>query len=539
MVLWMKKISLLFLLFFSFCLHGQDRYMIFFKDKLGTPHTIEQPKTYLSERSLMRRTLNNVDITLQDLPVSPVYIHVLKELHIPVFYSTRWGNGVLVQMDASQIDTVRQLSFVESIEFVAPGAPLTTLQRKGAPVQNELVQTQEESPKLQQLTFIDADKMHGLGVTGQGVWVAVFDDGFEAISILPEFAHLRNENRLFDTFNFVNHRPEVENGFSHGLRVLSVMAAVSDEIPGIAPKANYALYITEASAEYRIEEYNWLFAAERADSAGVDIINSSLGYTVFDDPSMSYDVSDMDGESTVVTQAANWAAERGILIVNSAGNTGNSSWSAVVAPADSRKVLAVGALDSSREPASFTSPGFDRPGHFKPDVTTLGVGVKMASATGQPVFQNGTSFSAPALTGLATGLKQAFPQLTADQLRDYIRQSGSLINDPDTLQGFGIPSFIRAMEAIVAEQEVVKISFTAFPNPVTNDIIEVRLSEELLGQKVELELWSAAGRLIQKITERQILPEATIELRLNDQPKGLYLLRLVTAAGSATKRILK
>lgn len=536
---WIRKTIVFLLLFLSHALNGQDRYMVFFTDKTGTPHTVEEPTSFLSARSLARRSLNNVSVIAQDLPVSPIYTNALKDLEIPVFQSSKWMNGILVQMDSYQYKKVSELSFVAHIEFVAPGAPLVVHQGAGAFAKAEQKVAQTGVEELDQLIFIDAQEMHRLGISGQGVWVAVFDDGFEAITSLPQLRHLFQQNRLADTFNFVTLRHQVENGFTHGLRVLSVMAADSEELPGIAPRANYALYVTETSGEYRIEEYNWLFAAERADSVGIDIINSSLGYTIFDDPTMSYALSDMDGETTIVTQAANWAAERGILVVNSAGNTGNSTWTSVVAPADSRKVLAVGALNNNRQPASFTSRGFERPNHFKPDVTSLGIGVKMVSSTGQFVFQNGTSFSAPAVSGLAIGLKQAFPKLTSDQLRNYIRQSGTLADQPDTIQGFGIPSFVRAMEAIVADQKVEDISFSAFPNPVTHDVLEVRLSDDLLGQQVELELWSSSGRLIQKVMERQILPEASIKLALKNQPSGLYLLRLITASGSTTKRIIK
>ena len=539
MVLWMKKISFLLLLFYSFCLFGQDRYMVFFKDKAGTSHSLEEPLTYLSTRSLSRRNLNGFGVTAKDLPVSDMYIQALKDLQIPVFHQTKWMNGVLTQMDMSQSETVESLPFVANIEFVAPGAPLAAVPGEVKKHRATQFITQDEVSQLDQLTFIDAQEMHGLGVRGNGVWIAVIDDGFQSLSVLPEFQHLFQEQRVSDTFNFVKNQNQVENGFSHGLRVLSVLAASSDELIGVAHQANYSLYVTEALGEYRIEEYNWLFAAERADSVGVDIINSSVGYTVFDDATMNYDEADMDGETTVVTRAANWAAERGIVVVNSAGNTGNGTWSSVVAPSDSRNVLAVGAVNSNRSTASFSSPGFDRPSHFKPDVTTLGVGVKMVSANGQFVFQNGTSFSAPAVAGLVAGLKQAFPNLTSSELRNYTRQSGSLADAPDTLQGFGIPSFIRAMEAIVADREIADISFKAFPNPVNQNSLKVQLSEDLLGQQVVLELWSASGRLIKSKADRHVLSTNPIIFDMQEQPHGLYLLRVITASGSATQRIIK
>jgi hypothetical protein len=292
--------------------------------------------------------------------------------------------------------------------------------------------------------------MHRQGFKGKGMLVAVFDAGFENLPQLDAMRHLFVNGRILDTYNFVEDNGYVYGkGGDHGTKVLSTMAAYDPgKIIGTAPEASYLLYRTEdASSEYRIEEFNWLLAAERADSAGADVINSSLGYNNFDDKSMSYTYEQMDGNTAYVTQAADMAAAVGMLVVTSAGNEGRGKWKYITAPADADSVLTVGAVDSKGSYAEFSSKGNTPDGRTKPDVVAKGAATTVVSPGNRVTVSNGTSFSSPLMAGFATSLWQAYPKLNNMEVIDILRRSGSQAQKPDSLLGYGIPDYERAKEA--------------------------------------------------------------------------------------------
>ena len=218
--------------------------------------------------------------------------------------------------------------------------------------------------------------------------IGVFDDGFRNLSSIPYFEHVVNNERIELTYNYVSNTPSVENNFHHGLRAMSTIAARGPDYVGIAPNASFILAVTEDSrSEYRIEEYNWIFAAEAADSAGVDIISTSLGYSEgFTDSGMDYAPDQMDGNTAVITRAASLAASKGILLVTSAGNNGNSGWRIITAPADADNVLAVGAIDADGLLNNFSSQGPNANGITKPDVVAIGRLTSLITTSGTPSF---------------------------------------------------------------------------------------------------------------------------------------------------------
>ncbi|MFZ6012683.1 MAG: S8 family serine peptidase, partial [Bacteroidota bacterium] len=325
------------------CWAQVNRYVIFFKDKQGTPFTISDPAAFLSPQAIERRIKQGIVVTEQDLPVNPSYVQGVAGAGADVFFRTRWFNGVLVQCDAALVPSIQNLSFVDRVEFVAPGVKLSNGGRKKTSLRkkNGTVGIETKS----QLEMIGVHEMHQANVIGQNITIAVFDAGFPGVDATAPFSEIFAENRFnaAASYDFVYNTTDVFQYDGHGTEVLSVIAAkIPDDYTGGAYEANFQLYVTEdASSEYRVEEYNWAFAAERADSAGADIINSSLGYYDFDDASMNYTTAQMDGQTAVVTKAAQWSAERGIVVVCSAGNEGNiPSWRIITAPADAVDVLA-------------------------------------------------------------------------------------------------------------------------------------------------------------------------------------------------------
>jgi subtilisin family serine protease len=298
------------------------------------------------------------------------------------------------------------------------------------------------------------------------------------------------------------------------------------------------LYATEfIETEYRIEEYNWLCAAERADSAGADIITTSLGYTDFDDPSMDYKYSDLDGETSVITQAANLAINKGMVVVTSAGNYGDDAWTYISPPADAENILAVGSVNADLSHSNFSSYG--RPtadGKFKPDVMALGGPAATILPNGSVKYESGTSVSCPQVTSLVAGVMQKWPELTALQIVQLIRESGSYYFKPDTIFGYGIPSY-RAVKNIMEQPSVLNNDILIYPNPVDN-MLNVALST-IDGSPTRLQVYSILGQPLLEINYESIWHLNPISVDLSTYLPGQYIVRVENKNAYRTFRIIK
>lgn len=521
--------------------HAQvNQYMVFFVDKSGTPYSVSNPSAYLSSKAIQRRAIQNIPVVESDLPVNPAYITNIENTGASVIYKTKWMNGVLVSCDASLLPAINALPEVSSIEYVSPGAHPSAGGRKKSVKEKK---DTKEAATDNQLSLLGIDEMHADGHRGEGVTIAVFDGGFSGANLTAPFTHIFSENR-FDavaSYDFVHGGHEVFQYDDHGTRVWSVIAAYSPgSFIGGAYKANFQLYVTEdVPTEYRVEEYNWLFAAERADSAGVDIINSSLGYNIdFDDASMDYSTGQMDGETAIITRAAQFAADKGMLVVTSAGNEGlDASWRIITAPADGRDVLAVGSVNSFmvRSPTSSVGPTAD--GRIKPDVVALGSGTSVVRANGSITTGSGTSFSAPLVTGLAAGLWQRQPGLSNKKLIEAIRMSASLAPNPDNFLGYGLPNYTAAKHYI--EQVEQEELFAVFPNPITHDTLTIRPKNPEDLTPVVILLVSAQGQIIrdQNVNFTWLNNQYTADLSFLSA--GIYLIRIQAGEQVFVYKIVK
>jgi serine protease AprX len=485
----------LILLLLTITGHGQtNRYMVFFKDKVPAD---TDPGKYLSQRAIDRRIRQGLSVmTDQDFPPAQAYITGVKNTGAEVYFKTRWMNGVLIQCASSLVPTIQGLSYVDHVEFVAPQPKLSNSGRNRITLRKKNHVGSESST---QLSMIGIPQMHHDSYHGENISIAIFDGGFQGANSTTPFQHIFNEGR-FDaalSHNFVSNSKNVFQYDDHGTMVFSIIAAdVPDVFTGGAYKANFSLYVTEdVASEYRIEEYNWLFAAERADSAGVDIINSSLGYYDFDNTSMNYTTAQMDGKTAVVTRAAQWAADRGMLVVCSAGNEGNiQNWKIIAAPADAVDVIAVGNVNASGVRSSSSSIGPAADGRIKPDLVTLGSGVKVIRANGQVSIASGTSLSCPLMTSLAAGVWQRFPNLTNKELIEAVKQTASRSNNPDNEVGYGIPNYtsiVNYFDTTIVQNTV----FTVFPNPFV-DTVKVRPINPDQFPSCRLEVITSDGRTI-------------------------------------------
>lgn len=514
-----------------------NRYFVFFKDKANSIYSTGNPAAFLSAKSIARRQRQGVMPTEEDLPVNATYVQQVKATGAKTYFTSKWWNGVLVQTDAATLSVINALPFVTKTELVAPGQRLLggRVARKDGIMERTVVQA-TESTELQ-LTQISLDKMQALGYRGESVDIAQFDSGWIGVNTANPFQQLFANGQVKAMFNFVTNTSNVFTADDHGTEVLSVMAAVvPNTFTGGVYKANFFLYLTEdVSSEYRVEEYNWTFAAERADSAGVDVINSSLGYNTFDLSSMDYQYSQLNGAGAVISVAAKKAVDRGIIVVTSAGNEGARSWRYITAPADVDGLLAVGAINSAGSRSSFSSFGPTSDNRIKPDVVALGSGVSVITSGGSVGAASGTSLASPLIASLAAGLVQAHPKAKPSNIVTAILQSADQYNRPDNAKGYGIPSFQLADQILkIAEQEkLVEI----YPTWVIDDYVLVTFREPM--DNVSIRMFDVQGKTYGGTAGRVDQQNLVVKLDASVLNPGLYIVRVETPKGNYSVRVMK
>lgn len=483
-------------------------YYIAFTDKANTPYTTTNPQAFLSQKAINRRQSQQIDITEEDLPVDPAYVQQVEQAgNVRIHHALKWMNGVVIETyDTVALDAIDQLNFVDTASSVLI-RPDSSGKWAGAQFHKDKFNTKALSGAAvssgdsvyggaqAQIEQINIHYLHEEGHTGAGMLIAVMDAGFSGMDTLEAYASLMASGRVKATYDFVRRDSLLTyRASTHGTYVMGCMAAKDTGVViGTAPDADYLLLRTEnVFSEYILEEYHWAAAAEFADSAGAYVFNTSLGYTTFDDPRQNHEYPDLDGNSTVITRAANTAATKGILVVNSAGNYGNAQWRYIGAPADGDGVLAVGAVDVGGNLAGFSSRGPNAAGMVKPNVMANGV---FAATPGyfQPIeYVNGTSFSGPIIAGAAACLWQANSNRTALEIKQAIEESAHLFNNPNDDFGYGIPHFPAAdWNFTGTEEEVFNTNeLLVYPNPA-NRVINV--SEIAQGESIQI--FDLAGKL--------------------------------------------
>ena len=513
------------------------RYLVLFKDKNNSPYSIENPTAFLSERSVSRRERQRIRLTNTDLPVNPAYVEAVKQTGAKVIYTSRWFNGALIEASNAQLDQIKSLPSFKGIELNLPVANITTastgILRVGA-VSDKLGTAELDYGRMaNQLALMETSVLHDKGFYGQNMLIAVLDNGFSNGNLVNFLKPVFDENRLVDSHDFVARDGNVYNdgASEHGLKVLSTMAAyLPSSMIGVAYKASFALYRTENDeGESPYEEITWLMAAERADSLGADILNSSLGYRTFsgefNTPAYIYTRAQMDGKTTIIARAARFATRTGMLVINAAGNEGSAGLSS---PADVDSVLTVGGTTYDFSPYSNTSVGPNALNQRKPDVAAVGAGTVVGTSLGSATSGNGTSFAAPLIAGLSAILWQAHPQLTAQQIIGILQKSGHQYNTPDNILGYGVPRLSRA-EQIINEELVplgtegsILNAIFLYPNPTEGDLT-LTIPVALRDKKATLEIYNQSGNTLFKKT--LLLTEKT-PVAPTQLTTGLYILKI-------------
>lgn len=527
----------------SFAQSAPDTYWVQFTDKSATPYSIDQPEAFLSARAIQRRTQQGIAIDDLDLPVDPAYVQAVLALgDVQLHNKSKWLNAITIRtIDTDVLDALQELPFVLNVRNTRSLIDSDPVRNKFDAMEARGERDLDYGDSFGQIAMMNGQLLHAENSQGQGMLIGVLDSGFESVDEIAAFDALRSRGGIRATSDQVDHDGEVYQDHWHGRSVLSCMAAIVDgALIGTAPQADYVLVRTEnADIEFLGEEDNWISGAEFCDSLGVDILNSSLGYTTFDDSLQSHTYDELDGATARISIAAGIAARKGMIPVLSAGNQGNSEWLHISAPADAIGVLSVGATGAQGQYAFFSSQGPSADGRVKPDVSAMGWGTTAIGPSARVIEPvNGTSFSSPLVAGLVACLWQRHPQRTAQDIMDAVRRSASQYDAPDSELGYGIPDFHAAdllLELTTAVSERETKGLVVFPMPFTTGFT-VQLSTEQ-NAPLRLELFDMSGR---SVWSRSVSSISSI-LQVQDQnlaslKTGSYLLRV---EGYGQRAVLK
>jgi len=512
----MQKLGIVILgLFLSNVTYSQEKIIVFFKDK-NADNQIQE----FSERSKDRRKRNKVQPDMKDLVVNAEYLTLLAQ-DGELMGTSRWLNAVAFSSSLSGSELMAKHAFISKVTVVGKGSAQATIDKL-----NTGEKSLDYGMAATQINQLNLDCLHDLGYTGNGIYLAVIDAGFNNMDNINYFDSVYLESRVLDNYDFVNNTPFVYAFSGHGTAVSSCIVAEKDGLDnyaGAAIDVNLALYVAEdVTSETEIEEFNVVLALERCDSVGADLANISLGYFNFDDSTTSHVYADLDGQTTIAAIGVNMAFSKGIVVLTSAGNAGPST---ISTPCDASDGFCVGAIDEFGDYASFSSVGPNAAGQVKPDVAAMGKDAWVIMASGDLSTGSGTSFSSPIMAGATACLIQANPTKTAGQIMDAIRESAHQFSAPDSLLGYGIPDFCVANDIL---NNSAGINESAFDNPKiypvpSNDFIIV----EGLGEtKTEIKtvLFSTSGTIV--LVEMHDVNGGKIVMRVSGLEAGVYTLEL-------------
>lgn len=534
----------------SFTQIAPDKYYVQFTDKNNSPYSIDNPAEFLTQRAIDRRSNQGITIRENDIPVNPQYLQGVAAIGVEMLNPTRWLNGVTVfTEDPALIEQIETLPYVSGTLKFNYSQKYVSDKFKEIQVDTQSDYSGSRNSKSTSsldygLAFGQIDQLNGIplhdkGYQGEGMVIAVLDAGFTGVQAHPVFDYLWENDKILGTKDFVYMGGNVFDGHQHGKMVLSCMGAnLPGEMIGTAPEADYWLLRSEEGPhENIIEEYNWVSAAEFADSVGADVINSSLSYATFDLSQWDYTQEDMDGNTAIATRGADIATSKGILVCNSAGNSG--SW--IGSPGDADSVFTVGSVNLDDERSGFSSIGPTADGRIKPTAMACGDSATIAVGNSGISYGNGTSFSSPIMAGMVVCLWQSHPEMLVMEVYEAIKESGSYADDPDNYMGWGIPNFngadsiLTSIEPPSYGDELISVS----PNPFSNRLnVYINIDS---AENISIEIINMAGEIVlyrqYKITKFDKSFELTSGL--NSLPQGLYFLKIVTNNRTSVVKIIK
>ncbi len=559
----------IFLLPLFFCQQAaaqEYKFLIRFRDKNNDGFSLSNPSTFLSAKSIVRRQRQHIPVDSLDLPVSSVYLGLLSSLpSVTILNKSRWFNLALISVpDTSMLLPVRALSFVQSVEpvnnrhiriikdtttvnSVRSVSVRAFVENTGSVTGN--ISAADYGAAFRQIHLHQGEYLHNRGFQGEGMTIAILDDGFNNYLTNPAFDSLRAHNRILGSYDFVNHKISVNEEEHHGAWCFSIIGAnIPGTLIGSAPSAGYWLFKTEDdNSESPVEEQNWVAAAEFADSAGADLITTSLGYGYFDDSLYNLTYAERNGHYSLVSHAANLAVAKGMIVTASVGNSGLASDDRkfVSCPADGDSVYAVGAVDYTGIIAGFSSWGPNGSGQVKPDGVSVGSGTSYIGTDGILYSGSGTSFSNPNLAGLISCLWQAFPEFNSHDILYAVRASSNLYDHPDDRYGYGIPDFEKAYQLLLLKRNAGLNPLTetdwlhVFPVPFQDRIYLFILPAATA--TANMQLLDVSGQLLQTKSVSVIAGQSQLVEFVPEQPlpAGAYFIRYADPKHTMTLKLLK
>ncbi|RYY35272.1 MAG: T9SS type A sorting domain-containing protein [Sphingobacteriaceae bacterium] len=537
----MKLILRCLILFLPLLSIAQEDAWVYFRDKPNAQFYLDNPLEMLSQKSLDRRSAQGIALDSKDVPIHIPYINNVQDnIGIAIMARSKWLNALHIRGSVEDINSLISLPFVESVEFAdrslnIAGRMAGAREAKAVNKSLEAAAEFNYGNSARQIEMLNGHLLHKDNFTGTGMMVAVIDAGFPGVNNTQPFQRLRDNGQILGGYDFVNRSDDFYTGNSHGTLVLSNIGGyVENQLVGTAPDASYYLFITEdALSENPVEESYWVEAAEMADSLGVDVINTSLGYFLFDNPAYNHTFADLDGQTAFMTRGANIAFTRGMLCVTSAGNSGQTQFPSVGVPGDALNTLTLGAVDANEVQSAFSSEGPTADGRIKPDVVAQGVAAVVATPSGTIGVANGTSFSSPITAGLVACLWQALPGKTNAQLLQIIKESADRFSNPDNQYGYGVPDFYSAFVNNKTAEEVEGDKFILYPNPIAGENVTVVFPSET--ESATLVVFNNLGQLVM---ERTIFKDAP-SFPAQALATGIYSYRIASSKKSKTGRLIR
>jgi serine protease AprX len=536
------NIVITLLILSSNCMHGQETaypyfYRVYLRDKGESPLNSFSAEDLLSSRAIARRQKYGITFPdYRDVPVDKDYLNRITLLGLKLQATSKWMNTALFKSRfLIDINTLENLPFVGEVKIVKSPGKKTSQDNK---LDFQVVQS--DLPSFDRpITMINGYPIHNSGYDGKNILIAVLDGGFLNVDQISSLNGLRNRNGIKATYDFVKNNKTVYNSSMHGTAVLSVLAGnLPGLIKGTAPGADYLLLKTEdIESEFPCEEDFWAAGAEYADSTGADIISSSLGYFNFDDSTLNYKYSDLDGKTAFVTRVADIAAAKGILVVNSAGNERTRIWKRIIFPSDGDSVIAVGAVDGNNTIAGFSSAGPTADRRIKPDNTTMGVNVPVQTSSSIIGRSNGTSFSCPVLSGMAACLLQAVPGAFNNHVIEVLRSSADRYNNPDSLYGYGTPDLVLAL--VKLQDLYFKVpgeGVLTYPNP-TSGTFEIIFDTP--PENFAIEIISLTGKQLFRKEFAGYAGRTLLVTELVKCDEGVYFVRIIYSTRIVVRKIIK
>lgn len=543
----MRNFVFLLLFFYSALSFSQRTYVVWLKDKNQNTFSVSRPEEFLSQKSIERRTRQNISVSENDLPVSSTYIQQLKNAGAEILLVSKWLNLLVIRVDS--IARIANFSCVKSIQQLHETtntqkklqSKFETLQPKSI---NDFNANSYYGNSAWQNEMLNVQYLHSRGYKGDSVHIAMFDSGWRNANNIAGFDSLFSQNRLLDVWNYVDGNDSIFRltEDTHGTSTMScIFANQPNYFVGTAPNAFVSLYKTENTESETIqEEYNWIAAAERADSLGAQLFSTSLGYTTFDGGVQNHNYGQLTGDSTLMTKAANAAVRAGIVVLNSAGNEGDHSWHYITVPADADSIIAVGAVDESRNVANFSSRGPNASGRIKPDVAAPGVSVSVYDPSGTVFCSDGTSFSCPILAGAIACLMQAFPDATNVEIKKAVIESANKFKSPDDNYGYGIPDFGIAYWLLNEKYPLPENNGTIkiYPNPFVDNL--TFYFQNAITENLKIDLFDMSGKAA--FFAEISTPSTTVVVsneNLSSLQKGVYILRIKGKTINELLRVVK